>query len=79
MAIDGSSGTITLGASSGLLPLEALQRREIRMLNTFVKTTSSIVATLDDPGVNGWPAVTSVRVDALDGAPPPPPTAPPEN
>eukprot|EP01052_Picozoa_sp_SAG31_P007562 SAG31_NODE_361_length_16995_cov_9.316229_4_plen_2774_part_00 len=66
-AVDGSSGTIILGASSGMLPLEAGQRREIRLLNSFVKTSSSIVATLNDPGVNGWPAVTSVRVDTIDG------------
>lgn len=50
-----------------MLPLEAGQRREIRLLNSFVKTSSSIVATLNDPGVNGWPAVTSVRVDTIDG------------
>ena len=37
------------------------------MLNTYVKTTSIIIATLNDAGTGGWPTVAAAKPDPIDG------------
>jgi hypothetical protein len=67
VSVHASTGVIELAVTSGLVPIEAGQRREIHMLNTYVKTTSIIIATLNDAGTGGWPTVAAAKPDPIDG------------
>lgn len=70
--LDGSVGIITIPKSyTDANPILAGESLEVHLKNNpsteFIRTTSSVVTMLADPGAGGWPIVTSAKVDSTDG------------